>query len=171
VMDGGAPQTITGYISYQTDNDWFSFQHPCPGMNCGIQFEWTQPGPSPVDVAFFMLDEDLGLHESFAYTGATPTTSLTSPMMLQFPDPPGTNNCGQCSYAGSTVMGSGGNPYTYFLQIADAHNANWDFSSTGQYSFQISAITPGCPAACAYATQVPCGCYCPATNSCPSPSL
>ena len=111
LVDGGAPTTFTGYISYQTDEDWFAFQNPCPGANCGIQFQWTQP-QSSVQVAFFNLQQDLDVNESFTYTGTTPTASLPGPQTLYFPNPPGADNpdCHQCSGAFTLDKPTGSGP-------------------------------------------------------------
>jgi len=47
-----AGTSITGFISYQSDEDWYWFEHPCPGQDCGLVFEYVQPGPSPVRPVF-----------------------------------------------------------------------------------------------------------------------
>jgi hypothetical protein len=158
-------QAVTGYISYQADDDWYSFQHPCPGQNCALDFTWTQPGPSTVQVAFYMLNDDLTLHESFAYTGS-PTTSLTAPVVSQFDN----QSCSQCSFASSTV--SDGGAYTYYLRVADVSQKNWDFGSSGQYSVTVTKGADGCPEACSQGTSpAGCYCYCAAQSACPSPSF
>jgi hypothetical protein len=156
--------TVTGYISYQGDNDWYSFQHPCPGQNCGLDFEWTQPGPSNVQVAFYMLTEDLQwVHESFGYSGSMPTTA---PVSGSFNN----QSCSQCSFASATATDGG--PYTYYLRVADVTQKNWDFSSTGQYSFTVTKTVDGCPSACSEGTSpAGCYCYCAATQTCPGPGF
>ena len=160
-----ADQPVTGYISYQADDDWYKFQHPCPGQNCELAFTWTQPGPSTVQVAFYMLNDDLTLHESFAYTGS-PTTSLSAPVVSSFDN----QSCSQCSFASSTV--SDGGPYTYYLRVADVSQKNWDFTSTGQYSVTVKKGADGCPAACSQGTSpAGCYCYCASQNTCPAPSF
>ena len=162
-LDGGVGKPVTGYISYQTDEDWYVFQHPCPGQNCGVNFSWVQPGPSNVSVAFFMLNEDLSVHESFGYDGMTPTTSLTGPVTSTFANA----DCTTCSFAAATMTGS---PYLYYLRIADLKQNAWDFGNKGQYSFMVTSITPGCPAACNEAPGgMACVCYCAATMTCPAP--
>lgn len=163
-----AGQPVTGYISYQTDDDWFSFEHPCPGQDCGIQFQWVQPGPSPAHIAFFVLNEDLSIHESFGYAGTT--TALTAPATSTFAN----QDCTQCSFASATATGGSGDagaPYRYYVRVADVSETHWDYGSTGQYSFTVTSITPGCPAACAQAPSGICGCYCTTTGTCPSPTL
>jgi hypothetical protein len=167
---GGSPAPITGYISYQTDEDWFRFQHPCPGEDCGIDFSWLQPGPSNVQVAFFMLNQDLSLHESFSYTGSTPTTSLTSPAQGTFNNANG--DCNQCSFASATVTtADAGTPYYYYMRITDVGQKAWDFSSTGEYNFSVTGITQGCPGSCSYYDAGLCTCWCTASNSCPAPTF
>jgi hypothetical protein len=167
-LTAGTP--VTGWISYESDDDWFSFQHPCPGMNCELDFTWIQPGPSNVHVAFYMLDQDLGLHESFSYTGSTATSALTAPFDGVFPNPAVTPACSQCSFASSTVTDAG--PYTYYLRIADVKEQNWDFSTGGQYSVTVKKGATGCPTACSEGTDPPgCYCFCSSSMSCPSPGF
>ncbi len=155
---------ITGWLSYATDNDWYSFQHPCPGMNCALDFEWNQPGPSPVQVAFFVVNEDLSEHESFAYEG--------DPKKLSMPVHGSFNNqtCAQCSFA-SVTEGDGG-PYTYYLRVAAVDQTTYDYTSGGKYTFSVTKGADGCPAACSMATSpATCRCYCASTMSCPSPKF
>jgi hypothetical protein len=144
---------VTGYISYQTDEDWYSFTSPCDtatGSTCGIDFQWTQPA-SAVKVAFFVLDQDTLLpQESFAYSGAVPTAA---PVVSKFDN----TSCSSCSF-GKTGR-------TYYVQVADIHEQAWDYSSAGQYSFKISSVTPGCPGVC-NSGGGGCVSQCVASNTC-----
>jgi len=159
-VTSGAP--VVGWISYQSDEDWFSFLHPCPGMNCGLVFEWTQPGPSNVRVAFLMRrGDDLGIHESWTYVGNTATSMLTGPLDLTW----GNADCTQCSFA-SAMQGNGDPTYRYFLQVRDVGSKDWDPTSGGRYQFRVQSITPGCPASCSEGPNG-CGCFCKAQNMCP----
>ena len=165
-----AGQPVTGYISYEGDDDWYSFQHPCPGLDCALSITWIQPGPSPVQVAFFMLDQDLRtVHESFAYSGGA-TTSLVAPVMSSFDN----QDCTKCSFASSTqTNGDGGPPYIYYMRVTDVTEKHWDFGAggTGQYSFTITKGPNTCPTACSYYPTGVCGCYCPEAGTCPSPKF
>jgi hypothetical protein len=158
-------QTITGYLSYQSDNDWYSFQHPCPGMNCAISFAYIQP-VSNAHIAFYVLNDDLSVHETFGYDGKPIT--LPMPYHGLFDN----QSCSECSFASSTV--SDGGPYTYYIRIADVTQKDWDFTSAGEYSLTITKGPDGCPDAC----NVPkgsdpagCYCYCAADMGCPSPKF
>jgi hypothetical protein len=155
---------VTGYISYQADDDWFTFQHPCPGENCALTFTWIQPGPSPVQVAFYMLDSDAQtVNLSFAYEG-TPTT-LTMPITSTFNN----QDCTKCSVAlASATNGDGGPPYMYYLRIADVTQTHFDYSSGGKYSVSVVKSAEGCPAACSEGPNG-CGCYCKEAGMCPNP--
>jgi hypothetical protein len=156
---------VTGWISYETDNDWFSFQHPCPGMNCALKFTWDQPGPSPVQVAFYMLNDDLSLHESFAYSGM-PTTTLTGPVPGTFDN----QSCKECSFASAEA--GGGGTYVYYLRIADVTQKHWDYTPSGKYTFTVTKGPDGCPSACNQGTSPPgCYCYCASSKSCPGPNF
>lgn len=152
---------VTGYISYQSDEDWFWFAHPCPASDCGLVFEWLQPGPSAVRPLFFMRREDLSLHESWTYTGTVPTTV---PILNEFGD----GDCTECSFASAKHVATGGAPYKYYLQIRDAGSDDWDFTPSGRYQFRLKTITPGCPASCSEGSAGICGCFCKAQNQCPA---
>jgi hypothetical protein len=162
-LTSGTP--VTGWISYATDNDWYKFQHPCPGMNCALDFEWIQPGPSNVQVAFFMINEDLTQHEAFAYDGDP--KKLTMPMPGSFDN----QDCYHCSFASATE-GDGG-PYTYYLRVAAVDQSTYDYTTGGQYSVTVTKGDPGCPTACSHATSpATCRCWCPApVNACPAPKF
>ena len=117
-----------------------------------------------MQVAFFMLNNDLSVHESFAYINDAGTASLTGPVTSTFANA----NCEQCSFASATATSST-TPYLYYLRIADLRQKHWDFSSSGEYSFKVTSITPGCPSACSNVPGGVCGCYCTSTQSCPAP--
>ena len=156
-----AGTSVTGFISYQSDEDWFSFAHPCPGTNCGLVFEWVQPGPSPVRPVFFMRRADLSLHESWTYTGTIPTTV---PITDQFGD----GDCTECSFASAKHVASGSTPYRYYLQVRDAGADDWDFTPSGRYEFRLKTLTAGCPASCSEEGAGICECFCKAQNQCPA---
>lgn len=169
-LAAGTP--VEGWISYQSDEDWFSFTHPCPGINCGLVFEWLQPGPSQVRPVFMMRTESLSLHESWAYGGSLPTTAAIT-------DRFGDGNCTECSFASAQHTASDSTPYRYYLQVRDAGADDWDFSPSGRYQFRLTAMTPGCPLACSEGVSSvasidagnagPCGCYCESIGKCPDP--
>ena len=169
-----AGTSITGFISYQTDEDWYWFSHPCPGQDCGLVFEYVQPGPSPVRPVFFMRDDDLTLHESWTYAGTVPTSAPVTDVF-------GDGDCTECSFASrkhGEVVDAGTAGYRYYLQVRDAGADDWDFTASGQYQFRLKTVTPGCPASCSemgYDTspkdapaEIICGCFCKAQNQCPA---
>lgn len=41
---------VKGAIAYQNDQDWFEYQHPCPGQDCTIRIHYDIEG-GPVDTA------------------------------------------------------------------------------------------------------------------------
>jgi hypothetical protein len=145
---------ISGFISYQTDEDWFSFASPCQSdagdTTCGLNFQWTQPA-SNVKVAFFVLDPDSLLpRESFAYTGTVPPSG---PVVSSFDN----SDCMSCSF------GTAGQ--TYYMQITDIHEKAWDYSSSGQYAFNLTGVTAGCPSVCTNSGGT-CLSQCVASNTC-----
>jgi hypothetical protein len=158
-ITAGTP--VEGYISYQSDEDWFWFSHPCPGTDCGLQFEWLQPASSPVRPVFFLRREDLGLHESWTYTGTLPTDAPITDVF-------GDGNCAECSFASAKHVASGTTPYKYYLQVRDAGADDWDFSANGRYQFRLKTVTPGCPASCSEEGTGICECFCKAQNQCPA---
>lgn len=161
-----AATAVSGYISYQSDEDWFWFNHPCPGTDCGLVFEWLQPGPSSVKPIFFMRTSDLGLHESWTYTGAMPTTEASTQIF-------GDGDCTECSFAAKKHAVSAPNdaapatPYKYYLQVRDSGADHWDFAASGRYEFRLKTIAPGCPASCSELGAGTCGCYCKSLSQCP----
>ncbi len=165
-MEIAAGMDVTGFISYASDQDWFSFHHPCPGMTCGLEWEFVQPGPSAVRMAFLMRAGG-SLHESWTYTGATPTTMLAGPVTEVFGD--GAGNCRECSLAKAN-QGMGDADFRFYLQVRDAHADDWDYSARGQYKFRLRAKPMGCPSNCSFGPAVngdSCYCYCADTMSCP----
>ena len=156
-----AGRAISGFISYASDEDWFSFRHPCPKLDCGLVFEWTQPGPSAVRAAFLMRRDDLGIHESWTYGGQVPTVALPGPVTDTFGD----GDCHECSFGSARYGGK-----SYYLQVRAVGGNSWDGSGAGSYSFRLKAVNPGCPLSCSEAgtpmTPV-CGCWCAAEKRCP----
>ena len=152
-----------GFISYQSDEDWFSFRHPCPNLDCGLVFEWTQPGPSPVHIAMLVRRDDLKIHESWTYVGNQPTSSLAGPLTLTF----GEGDCHECSFASAKY----GANKIYYLQVRAVGSKSWDFRGGGAYRFRLKTISPGCPLNCSEFLDnkgIPiCGCFCAALNTCP----
>lgn len=154
-----AGKATTGLISYSSDEDWFFFKHPCPKLDCGLVFEWTQPGPSPVKVAFLMRRDDLSIHESWTYTGNVQPPALAGPVTSTF----GEGDCHECSFASRTYAGKG-----YYLQVRAVGSKAWDSSAGGAYRFRLKSTTPGCPIQCGELPDVTmCGCFCRALNKCP----
>jgi hypothetical protein len=157
-ITAGTP--VTGYLSYQTDEDWFTFNHPCAGADCGLVFEWVQPGPSVARPVFFLRTDSLSLHESWTYRGAMPTTAPVTDVF-------GDGDCTECSFAAKKHEASGTTPYKYYLQVRDVGADDWDFTPSGLYQFRLKTLTPGCPASCSEAGAGTCGCFCKAQNQCP----
>jgi hypothetical protein len=160
-----AGTSIDGFISYQTDEDWYWFSHPCPGTDCGLVFEYVQPGPSPVRPVFLMWTEDLTLHESWTYAGQVPTPAPVTDVF-------GDGDCTECSFAakkhGGPATDAGAVVYKYYLQVRDAGADDWDFAASGRYQFRLKALNPGCPASCSEMGAGTCGCFCKAQNQCPA---
>jgi hypothetical protein len=156
-----AGTSVSGFISYQSDEDWFWFPHPCPGKDCGLVFEWVQPGPSPVRPVFLLRRSDLSLHESWTYTGTVPTTAPITDVF-------GDGDCTECSFASAKHTASGTTPYKYYLQVRDSGADDWDFTSSGRYEFRLKTVTTGCPASCSEEGAGICECFCKAKNQCPA---
>ncbi len=151
-----AESGVTGFISYQTDEDWFSFQSPCDpeagATNCGIDFQWLQP-VSNVKVAIFVLDPSSLLPaESMAYSGTVPPASPQTGKLDN-------SSCSSCSFGTLGKMA--------YVLISDIHEKAWDYGNSAQYGFKISAVTPGCPAVCdGSGNGSTCVSECAAKNTC-----
>lgn len=147
---------VTGYISYQTDEDWFSLGSLCDpdagATNCGIDFQWLQP-VSNVKVAIFVLSADTLLpEESFAYSGTVPPASPVTGNMDN-------SSCSTCSFG---TVGKG-----VYVQVTDLHEKAWDYGGGGQYSFKVTSVTSGCPGVCNGAGNGSmCVSECAAKNTC-----
>jgi hypothetical protein len=118
--------------------------------------------------AFLLRRSDLGLHESWTYTGTTPTTAPVTDIF-------GDGDCTECSFASakhSTGVASDAatpaTPYKYYLQVRDVGTDDWDFAASGRYEFRLKTITTGCPASCSQHGAGICECWCQAKNMCPA---
>ena len=138
---------ITGYLSYQDDEDWYSFTTPVAcqpsGRLCGLVFAVNQPqSANGMKAQFFLLTSDLQVRESWIYSGNT----TMSGGMYQFGATSAENDC-------SFIIGSG-HADTYYVQVRDAGLA---YESAMPYTFQMTVNGPTmaspmgtCPAACSY---------------------
>lgn len=182
------PTGVTGYISYQSDEDWYKFKYPCVNaqgqpVTCGIRFGWDQPASSKLRVVLLMRRDDLGIHESFVYEGSL--DGLAHPGQTFGDLAASGGDCGECSFADYRHAG-GDASYEYYLQIRDYGADDWEPQQP--YHFSIiglagpngitgvngvtagTGLAAGCPSACNYfAPNTNCACGCPGTLQCPGP--
>jgi hypothetical protein len=125
--------TISGFISYEGDQDWYLFDHPCPGKDCTYKISYHTTGsncPSGLEFVYTLNEED----------GAG---------WFAFPAKPASGQSGSfgppenCLYAFSRHTG---NPYTYLFSVTDLNHNSWSWDCG--YSFSISQVSNGCNAPC-----------------------
>jgi hypothetical protein len=123
-------QTVTGHISYEGDQDWYIFTHPCPGTDCTYNVNFSASG-CPSNVQFVYEIRKWDGDEWFAFPGS-PAPNQSGAIG------PAT---GQCLY-GLAKDGSS----NYILAVSDYKHDAWSWSCT--YSITLGAPTPGCNAPC-----------------------
>ena len=166
--------SVSGYISYQTDEDWYVFTNPCQTKYCLVTFTW-ESASSSVDPAFFMYSGQTeagppameSVWEAFTDVGSDGGVSMATKTFG------GGADCRQCSFMDTQYQ-------TYMIQVRDRNpggsvaSSHWDYSSMGQYRLTINVADDGsgCPSNCSYLMEAGlanvCGCYCATdANACP----
>jgi hypothetical protein len=148
---------ITGHISYHYDEDWYVFNVPAactPGMDCGLRWQYTQPGPSNMRVGFFIYRaSDMRAGGAFGYRG----TDAQAPPMLTMPvtqvygwdGTAGDTDCSQCALSRHDDAMSGGPPARYYIQVMDlSDSGHWDTTNAYSFSLVLGSESLGCPATC-----------------------
>jgi hypothetical protein len=123
----------TGYISYEGDQDWYLFDHPCPGADCNLQVNYRTNGSCPAGTGGSGLE--------FVYVLA----HRDGDPWFSFPENPAPNLTGSYGGASQCLYGFAGDSGYYFYVTDYKHNSwSWDCS----YSFQIVKTADGCNAPC-----------------------
>jgi hypothetical protein len=140
-----AGQTVTGYISYEGDQDWYVFDHPCPGADCNFSLTYKTTGsgcPTGANGAGLEFVYEIRRDDGDTFWGIPAESKLQSGQPSQY----ATGAYGyptECMYA---LKGDTGSPYSYYLVVSDYKHNSWSWDCG--YSVTISAMTAGCNAPC-----------------------
>jgi hypothetical protein len=126
-----------GRIGYENDLDWFTYGHPCPGMDCMIRLHYAVDG-GDVDVRWASFTGtrdwfgfDLGSGRSGTFGGVEPTD--------------------QCVYA----YFQHDNPY--YVVVRDVATPTRDWDPDQRYRFCLERVFDGCVAPCMDFGETGCG--------------
>ncbi len=126
---------IEGSISYEYDQDWYAYRHPCPGEDCMVRI-------------VFQLDGGAVDHLMQVYTGNSLWFDTVIPVQELPMHPASSGRFGgleqgdQCFYAFSGHGGERGD-YLYALSIRDLLPAR-DWNPDQKYRFCVEKIADGC---------------------------
>jgi hypothetical protein len=128
-------QAVSGYISYEGDQDWYVLDHPCPGNDCNLAVSFKASGSCPSGANGGGLELVYTLHKDdgegwFAFPQA-PTAGQSG--SYGYP--------GQCLYAFAKHKGDP----AYYFSVSDYKHNSWSWDC--QYQFTVTK-TDGCNAPC-----------------------
>jgi hypothetical protein len=122
-----------GYLSYESDVDFYAYEHPCPNGDCMVKIHY-QIDEGSVDMLWQVyLDSGLWFDPIVPVSELPQGASITGSFG-------GIESMDQCFYAWQGHMGS---PYYYYLSIRDFGDKK-DWSSTQKYRFCIEKVADGC---------------------------
>ena len=127
-------QWTEGVISYEDDQDFFSYRHPCPGEDCMIKI-YYEIDEGPVDFLWQIYQ-----HNNLWFDPIVPVSEI--PVNAAISGVFGGLNAGdQCFYAwqGHSMNGT----FYYTLSIRDLRPKR-DWSSEQKYRFCIEKAGNGC---------------------------
>ncbi len=135
-----------GWLSYDYDQDWFRYAHPCPGEDCMVRLHVDIDG-GPVDTLV-----QVWRRASLWYDGVTGVTDLgdQGPIDVAFG---GLAKDDVCFYA---FQGHSGSPYWYHVSLRDTifagggapDGGTWDSSASQRYRLCVEKIADGCQQPC-----------------------
>jgi hypothetical protein len=123
---------LTGYISYENDQDWYAFAHPCTGADCTLQFSWTLGSNCPSDLKFVfeLRTSDGGEFFNFPKNGSSSSSGYGA-------------STGECVFADKGDSG-------YYVVVRDYNYKA--YSWTCSYTLTVSKVADGCVSPCKYYT-------------------
>lgn len=145
-----------GVIAYDYDQDWFYYEHPCPGEDCMVRLHVEVDG-GPVDTLV-----QVWRRSALWFDGITGVTDLgdQGPIDVAYG---GLEPTDECFYA---YQGHSGNPYRYHVSLRDTLYAGsqsptggtWDSSPDQRYRLCVEKVANGCLDPC---IEEPNGCSTP----------
>ena len=128
-------QWTEGMISYEDDQDFYSYRHPCPGEDCMIKI-YYEIDEGPVDFLWQIYQ-----HNDLWFDPIVPVSELAVNAAISGVFG-GLNEGDQCFYAWQG-HGMGSEDFYYTLSIRDLRPKR-DWSSEQKYRFCIEKAGNGC---------------------------
>ncbi|MEZ4474939.1 MAG: hypothetical protein R3F60_29940 [bacterium] len=134
----GPSDWIEGALSYEFDQDWYAYAHPCPGEDCMVRIRYAVDG-GPADQLWQVFRRD-----ELWFDPIVPVEELAMSPARQGSFG-GVEADDACFYAYRGHTGSADAPYWYSLAIRDLlPTADWSPDQT--YRFCIEKVAAGCSA-------------------------
>lgn len=134
---------VTGRIGYERDQDFFVFDHPCPGMDCTLEVSYSSNKATPVYFTY-QIEVDGKL---WAGWPAPPATRLDQ--APQVPDTLFGDGTNTCLFAAKNQTG----PFLLWVSDLVKGGPKWDQSAS--YTFTVRKKMDGCSDLCK--TKFACG--------------
>ena len=147
--DGGT--WVEGVLASSYDQDWFSFEHPCPGEDCNLRLHYAVDS-GPVDVYSMLLH-----NESLFYDGLIPVGEVELNPALDG-HYGGLEEDDQCLYAYQKHSGK----RSYHLAFRDTTwgaeegVGRWDHDADQSYRFCVEKVSQECLSPCEVADNGRC---------------
>ncbi len=138
LVDGccGPDDWIEGAISYEADQDWYAYAHPCPGEDCMVRIRYEVEG-GPVDPFWQIYRGDSLWFDTVLAVAEAPDQA---PRQGSFG---GTAPGDQCFYAFQGHRGGRDTPYFYSLRVRDLLPVK-DWAPGQRYRFCIEKVADQC---------------------------
>ncbi|MEO0605678.1 MAG: hypothetical protein AAF211_29870, partial [Myxococcota bacterium] len=140
-----------GFLSYDYDQDWFRYAHPCPGEDCMVRLHVEVDG-GPVDTLV-----QVWRRTSLWFDGITGVTDLglQNPISVSYG---GLDPADECFYA---YQGHSGDPYWYHVSLRDTlfagtgnpTDGTWDHSAEQRYRICVEKLAEACLDPCVVETN------------------
>ncbi len=146
---------VEGMLSYTYDQDWYAYEHPCPGEDCMLEFHYDLDG-GPAEFYIQVYADGSAWFDNLAEVADSGTQPPASGSFG------GVDPSDYCFYA---YQGHTGSPYTYYVPIRDTifvstgheEDGTWDFSADQAYRFCIEKVADGCVEPPCYNWEDGCG--------------
>lgn len=137
---------VDGTLATAHDQDWFRYEHPCPGEDCMLRLHWRSDA-GPADHFFQVWRGTRLWFDQLAGTADLPAQAE------RFGTYGGLTDQDQCFYA---YQGHNGSPYSYHLSVRDTiwvsrndpQGGTWDWSAAQTYGFCLEKLAAGCESPC-----------------------
>ncbi len=130
--------SVSGFISYEGDQDWYIFPHPCPEEDCTYTFTYSTGPNCPGGANYTGLEFIYQIRRSSGETWwGFPLVPVSGHSDTIGDD--------ECLYV-SAQHGSS----DYIISVSDYKHNNWSWECG--YTITLSTVTPGCNPPC---RQVP----------------